>query len=368
MWNKRKSRLISLLLLAVIIFTPIESYGQSQGLDLDYFYEIIDTAKDKYVEDYPIEFYLESALKGLFKDLDPHSQYYNREEFSRLNESISGNFVGIGVYITEEENGFMRIVRPIEGSPAEKAGILPNDIIITVDGRPIRGRTSDEVVNMIKGEKGTVVKLRVRRDGYQKIIPVVRDSIQIDPVKYQIIDDIGYIELQQFNQNAHIKMLKALEYMAERDISKIILDLRDNPGGYLSEAIYIANFFVPKGPVVHIKYRNDKIETYKSYLEEVPFELVVLVNENSASASEILAAAIKDSKAGQILGVTTYGKGTVQELVSLPRGDGLKITIAEYLSPKMNKIDGVGVRPDILVENIPGEDTQLKEAFNLLKD
>ncbi|NLN15277.1 MAG: hypothetical protein GX185_06720, partial [Tissierellia bacterium] len=125
MWNKRKSRLISLLLLAVIIFTPIESYGQSQGLDLDYFYEIIDTAKDKYVEDYPIEFYLESALKGLFKDLDPHSQYYNREEFSRLNKSISGNFVGIGVYITEEENGFMRIVRPIEGSPAEKAGILP---------------------------------------------------------------------------------------------------------------------------------------------------------------------------------------------------------------------------------------------------
>ena len=260
----------------------------------------------------------------------------------------------------------MRIVRPIEGSPAEKAGILPNDIIITVDGRPIRGRTSDEVVNMIKGEKGTVVKLRVRRDGYQKIIPVVRDSIQIDPVKYQIIDDIGYIELQQFNQNAHIKVLKALEYMAERDISKIILDLRDNPGGYLSEAIYIANLFVPKGPVVHIKYRNDKIETYKSYLEEVPFELVVLVNENSASASEILAAAIKDSKAGQILGVTTYGKGTVQELVSLPRGDGLKITIAEYLSPKMNKIDGVGVRPDIMVENIPGEDTQLSVECNII--
>ena len=365
--HKYKKILTSLILLVIILSTPLQSYAQEQNLDLEYFDSILNLVQDHYVKEKSTEELLEKAIEGLFNGLDDYSEYYTKEEFSKLNEQLQGNFVGIGVYI-REENGYIKIVRPIKGSPAEKAGILPDDIIITVNGYSTKGLTAEEVTNLIKGDIDTEVRLRIRRKNFIKIIHVKRDNISVDTVQYKIIDDIGYIMLEQFNDNAYEKMLDALEYMDKNHITKIILDLRDNPGGYLDQAIYIANLFVPEGPVVHIQYGRQDKETYYSFLDKIKYDLVVLVNENSASASEILAGAIKDTKAGQIVGVTTFGKGTVQEILTLPRGDGIKLTIAEYFSPNMTKINTVGVIPDIKVQNNGQEDLQLKEAFELLSN
>lgn len=365
MQNKTKRSIISILLLIIILSTPLQSYGQNDLLDMEYFDQILNLVQDHYVEEKPTQDYLNNAIHGLFNTLDDYSEYYTKEEFTKLNEDLQGNFVGIGAYIMEED-GYIKVVRPIKGSPAEKAGILPNDVIITVDGKATKGLGADAVSNLIKGKKDTLVRLRIRRNGYIKIISIKRDHVIIDPVQYEIIEDIGYIILEQFNDNSYEKVSGALKHMDKNKISKIILDLRNNPGGYLDQAIYIANQFIPKGPVVHIKYGNKGTETYDSFLEKTSYDLVVLVNENSASASEILAGAIKDTKAGTIVGATTFGKGTVQQVLALPRGDGIKLTIAEYFSPKMNKINGMGVKPDIEVENKAGEDTQLKEALELL--
>ncbi|MDR7869642.1 MAG: S41 family peptidase [Tissierellaceae bacterium] len=367
MWNKIKRSTISLIMLMTILVSPIQTYAQAQDLDLEYFNGIVNLVEDNYVEEKSMEEYLNGSIDGLFDSLDDYSDYYTKEEFSKLNEDLEGNFIGIGAYIAEE-NGYIKIVRPIKGSPAEKAGLLPNDIIVTVGGKTTKGLTAEEATKLIKGELGTKVKLRIRRKNYIKIVTVIRDNIVIDPVDYKIIDDTGYIILEQFNTNAYEKMLQSLGYMDKNNISKIILDLRNNPGGFLDQAIYIANLFVPEGPVVHIKYGKKGIDTYHSFLNHIQYDLVVLVNENSASASEILAGAIKDTKAGQIVGVTTFGKGTVQQVITLPRGDGIKLTIAEYFSPNMSKIDGVGVEPDMVVENKAGEDSQLKAALELLND
>ncbi|NLY46413.1 MAG: S41 family peptidase [Tissierella sp.] len=366
MWNKNKISLISLILLIIILATPLQSYAQVQELDNEYYQEVLDLVQNRYVNEIPSEG-LGDSLDELFNKLDKHSDYFTEEEFAKFNEDLEGNFVGIGAYI-REENNYIKVVRPINGSPAEKAGLLPDDIIISVDAKSVKGMSADQAVDLIKGEIGTVAKLRVRSKHYTKVISVTRDHVVVDPVQYQVIDDIGYIILERFNNNSYFKMLDVLEYLEDQNIHKIILDLRDNPGGYLDEVVDIAGKFVPKGPVVHIKYGENDIETHNSKLEETKYELVVLVNARSASASEILAGAIKDTEVGTLVGVTTYGKGTVQEVVTLPRGDGIKLTIAEYFSPNMNKIDGIGIIPDIVVENQPNEDTQLKTALELLAD
>lgn len=367
MWNKRKVSLMSLILLVLIIITPIQSYAATQDIDAEYFDQIMDLIESRYINEVPIEEGSKDSIDEFFYKLDRYSDYYTEEEFAKFNEDLEGNFVGIGTYVIKEKD-YIKIVRPINGSPAEKVGILPDDIIMTVDGRSVKGMTVDQAIDLIKGEVGTVVKLRVKRNGYVRIFSITRDNIVVDPVQYQIIDDVGYIILEQFRSNSYFKMLDTLERMDNLGIHKIILDLRYNPGGYLDEVVDIAGQFVPKGPVVHIKYKDKDIDTYDSKLEEIRYDLVVLVNGGSASASEILAGAIKDTKAGQIVGTTTFGKGTVQEVHTLPRGDGIKLTIAEYFSPNMNKIDGVGVIPDIIVENQDNEDTQLKTALDILAE
>ena len=265
------------------------------------------------------------------------------------------------------------MVTLLEGSPAESAGMKSADIIVSVDGEPIKGLFTDEVVDLITGEEGTKVKIGVKRSG--KTTPIYfnipREEIKINPVSHKILKgDIGYINISQFNDNTYEKLLPVLKEFDNKNISNIIIDLRDNPGGLLDEVVKVSKKFIPKGPIVHIKYRDKIEETHYSKLPKAKYKLAVLVNENSASASEIFAGAVQDTKVGTIIGVTTYGKGTVQQILPLPNGDGMKLTIAEYLTPKKRSINGKGVVPDIEVETNPldlTKDPQLEEAISIFK-
>lgn len=355
------------LLLVMVLGLPLQTYADRSVSDAEYMDYILDIVEEDYLEEINRDDISEKTIKDTFKNLDDHSNYYTEEEYSNLMGNLDGNFVGIGAYIGAEDN-YIKIVRPIKDSPAEKAGLLAGDRIITINGKLTKGMTPEEATSLIKGQANTIVRLRLKSGNVFKVRDIKRQEIVLNPVDYEILDDIGYIKLEQFTSISHEKMEEALNHMDKNDISKIILDLRDNPGGYLDQAVQIAELFVPAGPVVHIKYKNIDTITYNSFLRKAKYDLVVLANENSASASEILAAAIKDSKAGTLVGVTTYGKGTVQEIKHLPQGDAMKLTVAEFFTPNKDKIKGVGVTPDIIVDNNTEEDLQLKTAIELLSN
>ena len=356
-------KLVPLILSFLILFSSIPAWGEA--LSDDYFQYIYNIVEKNYVNSLEVNEDIRD-IDQLFEKLDEHSEYYDVEEFQRLIDNIEGSFVGIGVYINDDE-GRIRVVDTVKGSPAERAGLRSGDIILTVDGSIVRDIGTKKAAELIRGEENTLVNLRVKRGNLILIRNIERAKIQESPVSYEIIDDIGYIRLRTFSNDSYKKIMETLTYMDINGIKKIILDLRDNPGGYLNRSIEIGGLFIEKGPIVHVKYKDRGLETFSSYLEEAPYELVVLINERSASASEILAAAVQDRKAGILVGAKSFGKGTVQELIPLPDGDGMKITIAEYFSPLMKKIDGIGVRPDIEVENLENKDLQLERAIELLK-
>lgn len=372
MIKKKVLKKISFLLIGLIIFIfPSSIFAEESKTDYDinYFMEIMELIQQNYVYDISDEELIEGAIRGLFYNLDQHSQYYSQDELNELLEFTSGDFVGIGVYITiVEEN--IEIVESIEGSPAYKMGLRTGDIILEVDGESVEGLTLDEVSKLIKGEEGTCVKLKIKRGENIIVYNITREVVQINPIKYSIIDDdIAYIKITEFNEHTSQELEKALKKIDKENIVNVIIDLRNNPGGLLIEAAKALEFFVPEGPLVHIRYKDDSEYTLYSNLKNPSYNLVVLVNENSASASEIFAGAVQDRKAGKIIGTTSYGKGTVQMIFSLPYGDGIKLTIAEYLTPNRRNINNAGIIPDIVVENTSTEDLQLKKAveyFNTL--
>lgn len=368
---KRGLRIFSLVL-ALMLITPTIANAQVQlkpqefKVDLQFFKEVLDYV----VENYPYEVsrtqLIESAIKGMLQSLDPYSDYYTKEEAQSMYSDLMGIFNGIGAYL-EEKDGYVSIVSVIKGQPAEKAGLQQGDLIISVDGVDIKDLGVDQVSSMIKGPKGTTVKLGIKRGDEILTIKVVRDTIVISPVYYEIIDEnIGYIRLESFNMYATYEVKKVLDEFDSKNIKKVILDLRYNPGGLLSQAVSIAKLFVPKGPIVYEKRKNGALITYTSNLEKPKYELVVLINEYSASASEILAGAIKVRNAGKLVGTKTYGKGTVQSVITLLDGSILKLTVAEYLLPDKTSINGIGIEPDIVIENTD-EDLQLMKAIELLK-
>lgn len=371
--NHIRNRIFQLILATIISIStllPLPVYGEAgedTPIDLVYFIQIMDLVKNNYVHDIGEEQLIQGSIKGLFYYLDENSDYYTKEEFHQLLEDISGDFVGIGIFI-KEEDGQIIITEPIKDGPAYKAGIRSGDMILAVDGQDIRGLSTKEVVDLIKGEANTKVNIKVQRGkGEPKDYTLTRESIRIKTVEYKKINgDIGYIRLSQFSQYSQGEIKDALNKLDKENISSIILDLRGNPGGLLDEAVDISRLFIPEGPIVHIKYKDNMV-TYYSTLKKPKYKLVVLVDENSASASEILAGAVQDRKAGTVVGVPTYGKGTVQQIVSLPKGDGIKLTIAEYLTPNKRNINGKGITPDIIVENKDGgKDAQLQKAIDLL--
>ncbi len=308
------------------------------------------------LKDVSVSELVEGALKGMVATLgDPHSEYITAKDYQAAREDISGTFGGIGVTI-ELRDGYVTVVSPIPNTPAEKAGILPGDQIVEVDGKSVVGQGLDQVSSQVRGQPGTKVTIGVRRPPRSEIIPfvIVRGLIEVNPVqvKYFAGDTIGYIALSQFNEHATQKLQVALQAFAIKRVHKVILDLRGNPGGYLSEAISVASSFLPPDvPVVRLTGRDDQEVLSSQRMSQTALgdRVVVLVDKGSASASEIVAGALQDYAVATLVGDKTYGKGTVQNITGLPTGGGIRLTVAEYFSPLGRKIDGTGVQPDVLV-------------------
>ncbi|MGE5560117.1 MAG: S41 family peptidase [Chloroflexota bacterium] len=299
---------------------------------------------------------MQKALKAVFQSLDPWSEYLTPDEYTRFESTINGTFGGIGVTV-EIRNGHLTVVAPIAGTPAARAGIQPDDRIVAVDGVSIEGMTADESARRIQGEPGTQVRLTVERGSNRFEITLIRELIKLQNVTVAMLDEgrVAHVQVSQFSAGVSSQIIDAINRaMMAGTLDGVILDLRYNPGGLLNEAIDTLSQFVPDdgGPAVIVETRTERLEFRKTarLIGGAPFKLVVLVNGASASASELVAGAIQDAKAGIILGTTTYGKGTVQDVYPLKIGGAIKLTIARYLTPSGRSVDGSGVAPDVTLD------------------
>jgi len=306
----------------------------------------------------------EAALKGMFQSLDPYCNYYNAEETTEFNTDVSGKYSGIGIKF-EGYSDYMRVVKVFTSSPAYSAGLKAGDYIIGINGEDVGGWTTDKAASYIRGEAGTSVKLTILRGNQTFDVDVNRANIQAESCSFDIInEDIAYIKIEEFNLSTSVEVSRYLNAMKLTGYNKLILDLRDNPGGYVDQAVYVARNFVPSGVITTLKYKNSAKDTeYMSYLKENPYKkMVVLVNEYSASSSEILAGALKDNGI-KLVGETTYGKGVFQNVYKLKDGGSVKITTGQYFTPSGVCIDKIGITPDFVVE---GEEAQLQKAIEVV--
>ena len=316
------------------------------------------------------------ALKGLVESLDdPNTRFVEPKALEEENMEMEGEYGGLGIYMASRD-GRTIVIAPIEDTPADRAGIKPLDEIIKVDDKNVMGMDSDEVVKMLRGPAGKPVTIQIRRKNVDKLIPVkiVREIIKIKTVRMEMLNDgIAYIKLNHFNLKTDGELRAAIKKAADKKAKGIIMDLRNNPGGLLDVCVDVTSQFIPKGVVVGMKGRfdkaNDTLYAKEGRANNLP--LVVIVNEGSASAAEIFAGAVKDHKRGTIVGMKTFGKGSVQTLFNLPDGSGIYVTIARYHTPSGFVLDHKGLQPDVKVEGEPKkdkkEDKQLQKALGVLK-
>ncbi len=344
--------------------------------------DVMKLVEDKYVKDVDPEKIIEGAIRGMVDSLgDPYSVFMNETEFQDFITAINGSFGGVGMVLSVDENtGDIIVVSPIEETPAQRAGILPRDIIVKVNDSDLAGKSLDEAVKLLRGEKGTKVTVYIKRQDNTELLKfeLVRDNIRVTTVKHEIIDNnIGYIKITSFDSQTYDEFKIALNNLRKQGIKGLVLDLRNNPGGSLYESVKIADEILGKGLIVYTEDRNkNKLEEYYSDDNKISVPLAVLINENSASASEIVAGAIQDHKAGVLIGTKTFGKGSVQEVEPFDDGTGIKLTVARYYIPSGRCIDGIGVKPDVEVKldeginpfYIPrGKDSQLLKALEIIK-
>ena len=347
---------------------------------IDLFGEVLDKVKKEYVDDVDQSEVIDSAINGVLQSLDPYSAYMSPELYRNMQTDTQGKFGGLGIEIGME-SGVVKVISPIDDTPASKAGIKAGDYIVKIDNIQVQGKSLMEAVKLMRGEIGSSVELTIRRRGERKAIikKVRREVIVVSSVEAKILkNNVGYLRLKSFNNNSSGQLIKKIESFEKgKKPMAYILDLRNNPGGLLNQAINITDFFLDDGEIVSTKGRRI-IENRRFFakrgdeLKGKP--LIVLINNGSASASEIVAGALKDHKRAIILGEKTYGKGSVQSIIPLSDGGGMRLTVSKYYLPSGKSISEVGVEPDILVEESSDKfeinskfDNQLDYALSLLK-
>ena len=334
---------------------------------------------ENYIGDVDEEALEEGIYKGYIQGLeDPYSVYYNEEETKDLYETTEGEYSGIGAVLSQDlESGVITLVQIYEDSPAAKAGLKDNDILTKVGDIEVTGMDLSEVVTYIKGEKGTDVDLTVLRgeDAEEITVTATRDTVEAQTVKYEMLEgQTGYLSVSEFDSVTYAQYEEVLNELTDQGMTGLIVDLRNNPGGNLNTVCEMLDLVLPKGTIVYTEDKDGKRETATSDDEhQINVPMVVLVNGNSASASEIYAGAIQDYGIGKIVGTQTYGKGVVQQIFDLGDGTSVKLTIAEYFTPNGRSIDGEGITPDVEVEyeadeNNPEADNQLEKALEVMKE
>lgn len=369
MQNFRHHRFLLFLTAALLILVlPAAALaaGEQNSLEqkLD---ELLKLVEENYAGDYQAADLYQGAVKGFIEGLgDPYSVYMTPEDLQSFNETTEQSFVGVGIQV-EFKDGAVTVVSPIKGTPAERAGLKPGDRIIAVDGENLAGKTLEYAVQKIKGQEGTEVTLTVSRQGQQFDLAIIREKVELDVVEAKLLTpDLGYIRLATFSDRTAREFKAALDDLEARGARGYVVDLRNNPGGYLTAGLEVAAQFVPDGgTLIHIVNNQGVEQSYVSIIKPKAAPVVVLVNGGTASAAEIVAGAWRDHGAAQLVGTTTYGKGAVQTLFNLEDGSALKLTTAHYLTPNRVAIDGQGLEPDYLVTE---EDQQLDRAQEVLRE
>ena len=376
-----KKKIILFSFLALLNFNSSYSSNSEKFYEkIDLFSEVLDKIQSEYVDEIDQAEAMDSAINGVLQSLDPYSAYMSPELFKDMQTDTKGEFGGLGIEVGMEL-GVIKVIAPIDGTPASKAGIKAGDYIVEIDKEQVQGKTLMEAVKLMRGPVGTEIVLTIRRKGKKKSLEfkIKREIIEIKSVDAKIIEDkekVAYLKLKSFNENSDKQLFKKIkEFEKNQNPIGYIIDLRNNPGGLLTQAISITDFFLDNGEIVSTKGKR-LMENRKFFAKKGDGikgkPIIVIINNGSASASEILAGALKDHKRAIILGENTYGKGSVQSIIPLKNGGGMRLTISKYYLPSGKSISEVGVQPDIYVEeNIDNfkinteTDNQLSYAINL---
>lgn len=370
------NKVISFFLFCIIIALSVTGSTASKNKEtyeyLDLFGQIFDRVRSQYVDNVTDEELIEKAIDGMLTGLDPHSGYMDEEVWEEMQMDTQGKFGGLGIEITMEE-GFVKVISPIEDPPAYKAGVLAGDFIIQIEDAPVFGLTLSEAVELMRGEKGDPITITISREGVEPFeVNIIRDIIKIQSVKYEIFDNVGYLRITSFTEQTESGLIKYIKKIKEELDNKqigFVLDLRSNPGGLLKQSVKVSDIFLEQGEIVSTRGRNkEDILRYRAKkgdrINGQP--LIVLINGGSASASEIVAGALQDHKRAIIVGTKSFGKGSVQTIIPFKKSGnnksttGIRLTTARYYTPSGESIQGKGIMPDIIIEQGTFESKEFK--------